>query len=149
MLVNARDIEGRTALITGASRGLGLANVSTLVWVMLAVAFACLPIFLTGREIARWEGGVFLAYYTAYVVYLILDAQGHDALDLYSNTMLSFVVPITVVSTAVSAVRISSRSAGGPSVATPAAAIPRVGSPDEHGSHDVRPVLRRAGGGSR
>src|SRR5690606_23112147 len=25
-------------------------------WVMLAVAFACLPIMLTGREISRWEG---------------------------------------------------------------------------------------------
>ena len=47
-------------------------------------------------------GGVFLAYYTAYVVYLILDAQGHDALDLYSNTMLSFVVPITVITLVVS-----------------------------------------------
>ena len=30
-------------------------------WVMLAVAFACLPIMISGREIARWEGGVFLA----------------------------------------------------------------------------------------
>jgi len=74
-------------------------------WVMLAVAFACLPIFLTGREIARWEGGVFLAYYTAYVVYLILDAQEHDALGLYSNTMLSFVVPITVITLVVSLLR--------------------------------------------
>ncbi|MCR2745698.1 calcium/sodium antiporter [Limnobacter parvus] len=71
-------------------------------WVMLAVAFACLPIFLTGREIARWEGAVFLAYYAAYVVYLILDAQGHDALELYSSTMLSFVVPITVITLVVS-----------------------------------------------
>lgn len=74
-------------------------------WVMLAVAFACLPIFLTGREIARWEGGVFLAYYVAYVGYLILDAQGHDALDTYSNTMLSFVVPITVITLVVSLLR--------------------------------------------
>lgn len=74
-------------------------------WVMLAVAFACLPIFLTGREIARWEGAVFLAYYTAYVVYLILDAQGHDALELYSGTMLGFVVPITVITLVVSVLR--------------------------------------------
>lgn len=36
-------------------------------WVMLAVAVACLPVFLTGREIARWEGGIFLGYYVAYV----------------------------------------------------------------------------------
>ncbi len=74
-------------------------------WVMLAVAFACLPIFLTGREIARWEGAIFLAYYAAYVVYLVLDAQGHDALGFYSNTMLSFVVPITLVTLVVSVLR--------------------------------------------
>ena len=35
------------------------------IWVMMAVAVACLPVFLTGREIARWEGGVFLGYYVA------------------------------------------------------------------------------------
>lgn len=81
-------------------------------WVMLAVAFACLPIFLTGREIARWEGGVFLAYYAAYVVYLILDAQGHDALPLYSNTMLSFVVPITVITLVASVLRGKGGGAG-------------------------------------
>ena len=79
-------------------------------WVMLAVAFASLPIFLTGREIARWEGAVFVGYYTAYVVYLILDAQGHDALQLYSSTMLSFVVPITVITLVVSMLRGKHRS---------------------------------------
>ena len=78
-------------------------------WVMVAVAFACLPIFLTGREIARWEGGVFLAYYVAYVIYLVLDAQGHDALGLYSSAMLSFVVPITVITLVVSGLRGKSR----------------------------------------
>ena len=40
------------------------------IWVMIAVALACLPVFMTGREIARWEGGVFLLYYAAYVAYL-------------------------------------------------------------------------------
>ncbi|MBP7468555.1 MAG: calcium/sodium antiporter, partial [Thauera sp.] len=40
-------------------------------WVMLAVAFACLPIMITGREIARWEGVVFLAYYAAYTAWLV------------------------------------------------------------------------------
>jgi cation:H+ antiporter len=71
-------------------------------WVMLAVTFACLPIFLTGREIARWEGAVFLLYYASYVIYLILDTQGHDALGLYSSTMLSFVAPITIITLVVS-----------------------------------------------
>ena len=67
------------------------------VWVMLAVALACLPVFVTGREIARWEGGVFLLYYVAYVAYLILAAQQHDALGSISGVMLGFVIPITVV----------------------------------------------------
>jgi cation:H+ antiporter len=67
------------------------------IWVMLAVALACLPVFMTGREIARWEGGVFLAYYVAYVTYLILAAQQHDALPTFSGVMLSFVLPITVI----------------------------------------------------
>jgi len=66
-------------------------------WVMLAVAFACLPVFLTGRTIARWEGAVFVFYYIAYVAYLILAAQEHDALGAYSGVMRGFVVPITVV----------------------------------------------------
>ncbi len=67
------------------------------IWVMIATALACLPVFLSGRQIARWEGGVFLGYYAAYVTYLILRAQEHDALAAYSTAMLSFVVPLTVV----------------------------------------------------
>ena len=64
-------------------------------WVMLAVCFACIPVFLSEREIARWEGGVFLGYYLAYVSYLILASQKHDALGAYSSVMLAFVIPLT------------------------------------------------------
>ena len=74
-------------------------------WVMLAVALACLPIFLSGREIARWEGGVFLGYYVAYVSYLILAAQDHAALQTYSTVMMGFVIPLTVVTLVVSLIR--------------------------------------------
>ncbi|MFH1278817.1 MAG: calcium/sodium antiporter [Candidatus Eisenbacteria bacterium] len=34
--------------------------------VMLVAALACLPVFFTGRTIARWEGGLFLAGFAAY-----------------------------------------------------------------------------------
>ncbi|WP_370263136.1 calcium/sodium antiporter [Limnobacter sp.] len=97
---------GISALVAG-TQGLGVAPslLAFDMWVMLAVAFACLPIFLTGREIARWEGAVFLGYYVAYVAYLILDAQGHDALGAYSTVMMSFVVPITVITLVVSVIQ--------------------------------------------
>ena len=67
------------------------------IWVMLAVALACVPVFLTGREIARWEGAVFVLYYVGYVAYLILAAQQHDALRTYTLAMTGFVLPLTVV----------------------------------------------------
>jgi hypothetical protein len=89
---------GLSGLVSGSS-GLTLAPslLNFDIWVMLAVALACLPVFLTGREIARWEGGVFLGYYVAYVAYLILAAQQHAALQAFSATMLGFVVPLTIV----------------------------------------------------
>lgn len=70
--------------------------------VMIAIAIACLPIFYTGNLVARWEGGLFLAYYIAYVIYVVFDSAGHDALPLYSSTMLLFVVPMTMLGLAFS-----------------------------------------------
>jgi cation:H+ antiporter len=75
------------------------------IWVMLAVALACLPMFITGGEIARWEGGVFAGYYVVYVAYLILAAQQHEALGAFSSVMLSFVVPLTAITLVVAVVR--------------------------------------------
>jgi cation:H+ antiporter len=97
---------GISGLVSG-STGLVLppALLAFDMWVMLAVALACLPVFMTGREIARWEGGVFLLYYVAYVAYLILAAQQHEALPTFSSVMLSFVVPITVITLMVMMIR--------------------------------------------
>ena len=69
--------------------------------VMLAVAVACLPVFFTGRTIARWEGSVLLAYYVAYAAYLILAAQEHDLLTTYTVAMRWVVIPLTVLTLAV------------------------------------------------
>jgi cation:H+ antiporter len=52
---------------------------------------------ITAAIIVRWAGGVFLIYYVAYIAYLILVTQQHDALGDYSAVMLSFVIPITIV----------------------------------------------------
>ena len=97
---------GISGLVSG---DLGLAMAPSLlsfdIWVMLAVALACLPVFLTGREIARWEGGVFLGFYVAYVAYLVLATQQHDALGWFSTAMLSFVIPLVVLTLVVSVIR--------------------------------------------
>lgn len=65
--------------------------------VMVAVAVACLPILLTGHLIARWEGALFLFYYGAYTLFLILNAAGHDALPAFSAAMLWGALPLTAI----------------------------------------------------
>lgn len=65
--------------------------------VMIAVAVAALPIFFTGYSIARWEGAVFLAYYVAYTVYLLLDATDHHALASFGAALTGFFLPLTVL----------------------------------------------------
>ena len=65
--------------------------------VMIAVAFACLPIFFTGGVISRKEGVLLLGYYVAYTLYLALAAGHHDALPRFSAVMLYFIIPLTVV----------------------------------------------------
>jgi cation:H+ antiporter len=106
---NTFNILGCLGLSGLVSGDLGLAVAPSLlvfdIWVMLAVALACLPVFVTGREIARWEGGVFLGYYAAYVTYLIMAAQQHDSLQAFSGLMLGFVVPLTLVTLVVVFIR--------------------------------------------
>ena len=67
------------------------------VLVMIVVAIACLPIFFTGHKIARWEGTLFVGYYAAYTCYLLFDALQHDLLPAFSSIMLTFVIPLTMV----------------------------------------------------
>jgi cation:H+ antiporter len=65
--------------------------------VMIAVALACLPIFFTGHSIARWEGALFLGLYAAYMSYVLLAAQEHDALQPYSLVMMVAVLPLVAI----------------------------------------------------
>ncbi len=69
--------------------------------VMVAVAVACLPLFFTGQAVARWEGALLLAYYGTYVLYVVLAAQQHDMLPLFSGTMVLFVIPLTALTLAI------------------------------------------------
>jgi len=50
---------------------------------MLGSAATCLPVFFTGRRIARWEGAVFLAAYGAFLAYEVLSSlHAYESLHL-------------------------------------------------------------------
>jgi cation:H+ antiporter len=96
-IFNILGILGLSALVTPGGLTVAPSVVAFDLPVMIAVAFAALPIFISGLSINRWEGLLFLAYYVAYTAYLILAATQHDALPFFSSVMVLFVLPITAV----------------------------------------------------
>jgi cation:H+ antiporter len=65
--------------------------------VMIAVAVACFPVFFVGYAITRWKGALFLGFYVAYTVYLLMAATQNVALAAYGQAMLFFVLPLTAL----------------------------------------------------
>ncbi len=104
-IFNILGVLGIAGLVAPSGIGVAPAALAFDIPVMVAVAVACLPIFLTGHTIARWEGALFFVYYVAYTAYLILAATAHDALPAFSQAMLLFVLPLTAVTLVVLMVR--------------------------------------------
>ncbi len=94
---NIFAVIGVTGMISSGGIPVSEAAINFDLWVMVAVALACLPIMITGREIARWEGIAFLGYYAAYTAWLVLAARAHPMLPMFSDLMLGFVMPATVI----------------------------------------------------
>ena len=112
-IFNILAIAGIAAVVTPGGLEVASALLRFDILVMIAVALACLPIFATGL-IARWQGALFLGYYAAYVLYLILAATQHDALPAFSAAMFGFVLPLTAVTLIVLLARHRTRGACAP-----------------------------------
>jgi cation:H+ antiporter len=94
-IFNMLGVLGLIGIVTPGGIPISPAMITFDIPIMVAVCFACLPIFFTGGVISRAEGAVLLAYYVAYTLYLILAATQHDALVPFSAMMLYFVIPLT------------------------------------------------------
>ncbi len=102
---NILAVLGFSSLVSDGGIAVSEATRSLDLWVMLAVAFACVPVMITGREIARWEGGVFIAYYVVYTAYLVMAAIHYEQLPDASVAVLGYLLPLTVITLVVSLVR--------------------------------------------
>jgi cation:H+ antiporter len=94
---NLLGVLGLSALFSPAGIGVAAEALRFDLPVMLAVSLACVPIFVTGKQIARWEGALFIGYFVAYIAYVVLAALEHDSLSAYSTAMLWFVLPLTAI----------------------------------------------------
>ncbi|AHI29471.1 calcium/sodium antiporter [Marinobacter similis] len=104
-LFNIMGVLGISGLIAPHGIEISAAALHFDIPVMIAVAFACLPILFTGGVVSRWEAVLLLGYYVAYTLYLVLAASQHDSLAPFSNVMLYFVIPLTAITLVTIAVR--------------------------------------------
>ncbi len=100
-IFNILSVAGFTAIVAADGVPVAPAALSFDIPVMIAASVACLPIAFIGKRINRWQGGLFVGYYIAYTLYLMLSATHHAALPWFSNIMLWFVMPLSGVTLAI------------------------------------------------
>ncbi|WP_147105814.1 calcium/sodium antiporter [Nesterenkonia populi] len=96
-IFNIGAVLGLTALVSPTEVRVDPAAIHFDMPVMLAAALVLIPLAFTSGAIVQWEGLLLFFMYVAYVVYLVLSASEHTALEPFSATMLWFVLPITAL----------------------------------------------------
>ncbi len=96
-IFNILAVGGVSGLMSGQGLPVSTGVLHFDIPVMTAVAVACLPIFFTGHLIARWEGFVFLGYYVAYTAFLVMTATNHPMIGTFTDAMIWFVLPLTLI----------------------------------------------------
>ena len=100
-LFNILCVLGLTASVTPRPLSVSADALSFHIPVMVAVSVICLPLFLSQSLIRRWEGGLFLIYFIAYTVFIVLAATGKTTLSL-SHPAIYAVLPLTLLALIVS-----------------------------------------------
>ena len=104
-LFNILCVLGLTSAIAPSGVAISPAALRFDIPIMIAVAVGCLPIFFTGNVIARWEGGLFFAYYIAYTTYLVLAITQATITRTFGTIMIAFVIPLTAITLSIGVFR--------------------------------------------
>ena len=70
-IYNILLILGITALVPAHGLALPTVLVRIDIPIMVAVTLVCIPIFISGRRVSRFEGGAMVAGYLAYLAFLL------------------------------------------------------------------------------
>lgn len=95
-LFNILCVLGLTSAVSPNGVSVTQEAVSFDIPVMVAVAIICLPIFVSGRVIRRYEGALFLAYFVAYTIFLLIAASDPSLKNGFGPVMWFAVIPLTV-----------------------------------------------------
>jgi cation:H+ antiporter len=109
-IFNILMVLGATAVVAPAPLQVSPALLAVDLPLMVAAAVACLPILYTSRAVDRREATLLLAFYVAYLAYLVLVALEVPAADGFGQVLVLGAVPLAGVVLAVRALRERSAS---------------------------------------
>jgi len=104
-IFNILAVLGVTALVADGGVPVAAAALGLDIPIMIAVAIACLPVFFSDYVIDRWSGALFVALYTGYMTYLVMQGTQHASVAGFSSIMLVFVIPLVSFTLVLLAVR--------------------------------------------
>lgn len=93
---NVAAVPAAMALVGSGGLVVGVAALNVDMPVMMLAVVACLPIFFSGHRISRYEGALFLVYYSVYFMFLYSRGVSDSALNRYQTEMQ--VLALAVVS---------------------------------------------------
>ncbi|MBM4088196.1 MAG: calcium/sodium antiporter [Planctomycetes bacterium] len=96
-IFNILGVLGASAAVAGQGMEVNPSALRFDIPIMTAVAVACLPVFFTGGRISRLEGMILVAYYVAYVTFLVLHATASPRFTTFTNAMVFIVIPLTLI----------------------------------------------------
>jgi cation:H+ antiporter len=96
-LFNLMGVLGLTALLAPGGVAVAAEALRVDLPLMIASAALLLPIFFTGRRVDRWEGGILLGAYAGYLTFLVLQAAGHPAADVYGLVVLAIAAALVTL----------------------------------------------------
>jgi len=96
-IFNILGVLGISSFITSGGLEIAASFIRFDIPIMIASAFACLPIFFTGGIISRSEAALLFGYYLAYTAYLVLASSQHASLGAFSSAMIWFFIPLTLL----------------------------------------------------
>ncbi|HSW44791.1 MAG TPA: sodium:calcium antiporter, partial [Phycisphaerae bacterium] len=93
-IFNILMVLGGSAVL--ASNGMTVATAA--LWfdipIMIVVAVSCLPIFMTGGSISRWEGAFFFLYYLLYASFLVVYGGPFRGMTAGHAVLMGFAAPL-------------------------------------------------------
>lgn len=111
-IFNILMVLGATAVVSPDPISISPSLLAVDLPLMVAAAFACLPILYTGRLVSRREGLLLVAFYVAYLAYLVLIALGDPAGPDAGQILVFGAIPIAGVGLVILAWRERARERG-------------------------------------